>query len=351
MKVILLINLSLVFISAASLTSTSRCSIQTNTKVKDLQNNKNLTTNLFNLRLPIAREETQIAALSLFVPWLYFLSIAMNLSTLPKFINTCVNNGDSTVSPLSQKIYGDYSGLDSFFTFLSVNFIGCLSDSFGRKPFILFSSLGLGLSFLILSFSSSNPKLFYLSGCIDGLTSSMFGQAQAYATDRSLKRRSNEKNEDKSRESISEVIGRFQGLAIGLAYVVGVPLSSLLTRRGSYRTPIYAGVILCAVSSILTLLFLPESLQLSLDPTGSPVRPTINWSDANPVGAAHMLTSRGYRLGLGSLAYFFLHFAQTGTTVVWVNYLGQRFGWPQEYAGAAFLLMGLMVLIVPGFLM
>lgn len=299
-------------------------------------------------------QEARTSILTIVLPWLYFLSISVNMPSFPKYVNWCVNKGDSTVSPLSQKIYGDYSGLDSFFTFLAVNFIGCLSDSYGRKPFLMLSAGGLGLSYLVSLFAVRSHYLFYMSGCIDGLTSSMFAQAQAYATDWSRRQEtiiSKEKNRSNIGKiesvNLSDVIGRFQGLAIGCAFIIGIPLNVILTTRGSYRNPIILAVMLCAISCIGTYLFLPESLQFKKDATGKMIRKPIMWRDANPLGAMKLFLSRGSRLGLGALAYFFINLSHTGMSVVWVNYLGKRFGWSSHQAGAAFMLLGVMIIFAP----
>ena len=163
-----------------------------NKRIKALNNNsKSITTipSILSKKLEIAPNNDNIQAsktltgiLSIFIPWLYFLAISLNIPNMPKYVNWSVNKGNINVTPNSQKIYGDYSGLDSFCTFLSVNLIGCLSDIFGRKPFITFSIAGLGLSYIISAFAYLNANLFYVAGCIDGLTSSMFAQAQGKLT-------------------------------------------------------------------------------------------------------------------------------------------------------------------------
>ena len=150
---------------------------------------------------------------------------------------------------------------------------------------------------------------------------------------------------------LSEVIGRFQGIAIGASYVIGIPLSLILSSHGSIHTPIYASIMLCTIGVFLSLFFLPESHppQYVTDKEGtkSMVVKRIQWREANPLGAMHMLTSRGGKLAIGSLAYLFLNIAQTGTVVIWVNYLGYRFGWSTRRAAGTFSLLGFMVTFVP----
>lgn len=90
-------------------------------------------------------ERTRFSVLSILLPWLYFMSISLNIPSLPKFVNAVINKGNTDVSEESARVYGNVAGIDSLFTFLSVNLVGCLSDGFGRRPFMLMSSLGTNL--------------------------------------------------------------------------------------------------------------------------------------------------------------------------------------------------------------
>jgi MFS family permease len=340
--IIILIGL---LIQQSSGSSNLKPNIVQDKKSSHIENNRppSNTLLLMNSSVGSLKKKDNSYFLSILLPWLYFLSISINFSSFPKYVNWCVNHGSIKISPQSQQVYGYYSGLDSFFTFLSVNLVGCLSDRYGRKPFIIFSLAGLGTSYFTSCFANRQPNLFYLAGSIDGLTSSMFGQAQAYATDYSRE------NGDGS-TSLSEVISKFQGLAIGLAYIIGIPIGILLSKLGSHRMPLYTSIFLCSLGCLLTFFFLPESLKLPTDENGKIIRSPILWTDANPFGALKMVT-RNNKLLLGSIAYFFLHIAQTGANVVWINYMGYRFGWPAEYAGAPFMLLGLTVAFIPTMLM
>jgi hypothetical protein len=91
-------------------------------------------------------ERLRFSVLSILLPWLYFMSTSLNIPTLPKFVNAVINKGNNDVSELSAQVYGNIAGIDAFFTFLSVNLVGCLSDYYGsRRPFMFLSSLGKGV--------------------------------------------------------------------------------------------------------------------------------------------------------------------------------------------------------------
>ena len=117
--------------------------------------------------------------LSLLLPWLYFMAVSLNIPNMPKFVNYALSTGGSTdVTSRSASVYGSISGVDAFFTFLSVNLIGVLSDIYGRRPFMMMSSLGLGLAYTI-TMHATYPTFFYAAAAIDGLTSCMFSQGSS----------------------------------------------------------------------------------------------------------------------------------------------------------------------------
>ena len=143
------------------------------------------------------------ALLSILLPWLYFMSTSLQIPSLPKYVNYVVNKGDTSVSPESAAAYGILQGMDSLFTFLSVNAIGLLSDKYGRIPFMMYSSAGLGTAFAMI-LNAQNVNVFYIAAAIDGCSSCMLSQAQAYVADITG-----------SGEDISIALGQFQGFAVG----------------------------------------------------------------------------------------------------------------------------------------
>lgn len=288
-----------------------------------------------------SREDKRSEVLILLLPWLYFMAISINIPNLPKFVNWSINSGNTNVSPKSAAVYGTISGVDSFFTFLVVNVVGCMSDSFGRRPFMFLSSLGLGFAYF-LTLSAKTPGMFYFAAMIDGLTSCMFSQAQCYVTDM------NNRRESADKESVSVALGRFQGIAVGMAFLVGIPLGAVLGSKYSLTTPLYLAVILCSINAILIAFFLPEKKNFEVEvesneksthtttttttptPTHTPMNKNENkdrnilqvyvhdlkrkmkrvkWENASPIGAVRLLT-RKKRLVAGSMAYFFLNVAQ-----------------------------------------
>ena len=188
------------------------------------------------------------------------MAISINIPNLPRFVNWSINSGNANVSPKSAEVYGMISGIDGFFTFLVVNAVGCMSDSFGRRPFMFISSLGLGLAYF-LTLSAKTPAMFYFAAMIDGLTSCMFSQAQSYVTDMNNRRSSHEK------ESMSVALGRFQGIAVGMAFLVGIPLGVVISYTYTLKTTLKLAIALCAINSLLIAFCLPENNDIGAEIT------------------------------------------------------------------------------------
>ena len=126
-----------------------------------------------------------------------------------------MNKGSLAVTPESAKVYGFIQTTDSIFTFLSVNTVGLMSDRFGRKPFMMYSALGLGSAFAMILYAKT-PWMFYLAAALDGCSSCMLSQAQAYVSDCT-----------DNKADLSVALGQFQGLAVGMCshYLFSTPYS------------------------------------------------------------------------------------------------------------------------------
>lgn len=278
--------------------------------------------------------------LGIVLPWLYFLCSSMNLTTLPRYVNWAINGGSVDVSSLSAQVYGNIQGLDAFFTFLSVHLVGRLSDRHGRKPFMALASLGLGASYLIM-LRARRPWLFYLAAAVDGLTSCMLSQAQALVAD-------NEAQDS----NLALALSRFQGLAIGLAFTIGIPLGNFLTEKWGLQAALKLSSALCAVNALLLLTFLPahskkETAAEKSQPSLSDEKEKRGWlQDAGPLGALAMLT-RSKSLRAGGLAYLAITLGHAGMQAVWVNYLSHRFRWSTTLSGLSLMIIGIAVALLP----
>jgi DHA1 family tetracycline resistance protein-like MFS transporter len=123
--------------------------------------------------------------------------------------------------------------------------LGGLSDRFGRKPVLIASIIGTGLSFVVLALARALPILF-VSRLIDGVTGGNISVSQAYIADVTDER-------DRGR-----ALGMI-GAAFGLGFILG-PVSGGLLSGISYTAPAWAGAGLSLVNLVLVTFLLPESL-------------------------------------------------------------------------------------------
>ena len=112
---------------------------------------------------------------------------------------------------------------DAFFTLCTNNLWGTMSDKYGRKPFMCMSAVGIALGAALIS-SSSSVALWFLGAAVDGCTSCMFGIGQAYVSDIS------------GPEELAGNIGLFMGLAAGVSFMFGIPISAILAAKVGYST-------------------------------------------------------------------------------------------------------------------
>jgi len=302
----------------------------------------------------------QASLLSVLLPWLYFLSTSLNIANMPPFVNNIINGGAEgeskhvarKASSKSARVFGNMSGTDAFFTFLCSNFIGCLSDFVGdRRPFMVYSAVGLSVAYTMI-LNAKTPSMLYVASAIDGLSSCMFAQAQAYVVDCSTSASSsNNSNSNKNENEndmgeTSAALSRFQGLAIGLAFVIGIPLASLLGQTYSLQVPLRLAIGLSLLAAILIATILPPPPSHGSS-SEKRIKRAFNWREANPLGALAMLASRTRALRLGSCVYFLLSLAQSGIQNVWFNYLTHKFEWSPLAANCSFAAVGLGCAFVP----
>lgn len=202
-----------------------------------------------------------------------------------------------------------------------------------------------------MTYFATQPRHFYTAACVDGLTSCMLSQSQAYITDH-----------QRNSSNLSVELSKFQGLAIGMAFMIGIPLGAVLSAKFSMRTPLQIAVGLCALNCVLIMLFLPPSPPTdsgevqsaapthSTNTSASAAKKRINWKAANPLGAAVMLT-RTSKLLTGSVAYLLLNIAHCGVQVTWINYLQYKFGMSQALSGSTLMVVGIIVASLPPLVM
>lgn len=257
--------------------------------------------------------------------WLYFLSLGLCLPVLPRVIATLVNpDGSSVVSPRSSAVGGDVEGLDKLLTFLTVGFLGALSDRVGRKPLIAWSAFGYAFTAAIQASASKGIWKLYAADAIDGLTSCMNAVCSAYVVD--------------STESAGDravAVGIFQGISVAGAFVLGFPLSGILGKKDP-RKPMWLAVAVSLLNGLIAVFVTPESLEAK--------KKTFDLRGANPVAVTNKLFASS---GVVALAYALAWTANMALNTTFVNFVNKAFGWGPQQAGPLLIAVGLILAICP----
>ncbi len=130
--------------------------------------------------------------------------------------------------------------------FLAGPYLGRLSDRIGRLPVLLVSQIGTVLSFATIGFATA-PWMLFAARIVDGATGGNIIVAQAYMTDISPK--------EKRTEALGYIFAVF-----GLGFIIGPALGGFLSAAYGPRVPFYLAAVVAAVTTLLTWLFLDESL-------------------------------------------------------------------------------------------
>lgn len=136
----------------------------------------------------------------------------------------------------------------SLFQFIFTPIIGRLSDVYGRRPLLLLSILGTGLSLIMFATAHSIWQLF-VARIIDGITGGNMSVAQAVIAD-------SVKGPDRAK-----AFGLL-GASFGFGFLAGPALGGILSQYG-LATPFFFAAALAICASIFGYFFLKESLPLS----------------------------------------------------------------------------------------
>jgi len=218
----------------------------------------------------------------------------------------------------------------SLMQFFSAPLWGALSDRHGRKPVLLASLLGIGLSYLWLAFADSLWALF-AARALAGIMAGNIAAAQAYIADVTPP------------EKRAQGMGLI-GAAFGLGFILGPAIGGLLGGEDP-AAPRFLGPGLAAAGlSFLALIFAVVALKESLDP-------------AHRTVAGHRALSRFSALaaGLGDpqlrltvILLFLVTFVFAGMESTFALWSERAFGWGPAQNGYVFAYTGVLVALVQG---
>ena len=250
------------------------------------------------------------------------LALGIVIPVLPNLVK--MFEGGNTAS--AAQVVGLLGSLGAAIQFFAAPVLGALSDRFGRRPIILFSCLGLALSYVLIA-SATSLAWLYVARAITGIASASYATASAYIADVTPP------------EKRAASFGML-GAAFGLGFVAGPALGGVLGEY-SVHLPFWIAAALSLANFLYGLFVLPESLQ--------PERrtPAVDWLRANPAGSLKLLSGHP---GLLILAAVFLIFAISHDVMpsTFVLYGGERYHWSSRDVGFVLGLIGIATAIVQG---
>jgi DHA1 family tetracycline resistance protein-like MFS transporter len=153
-------------------------------------------------------------------------------------------------------------------SFLAAPALGALSDRIGRKPVLIASVLGSAVGFVVFGFGGALWVL--LAGrIIDGLTGGNISAIFAYLADIT---------------PLEDRASRFglMGAVSGIGFMIGPAVGGLLSKFG-LSTPVFVAAGVAAITALLGLFVLPESLDSAHRSSGfslADIHPLRNITDA-----------------------------------------------------------------------
>lgn len=212
----------------------------------------------------------------------------------------------------------------SLVQFFASPILGSLSDTYGRKPILIFSKLGSLVGYIVLAFSATYWMLM-LSRFIDGLSGGNISVARAYAVDMT--------GTDDRSKGMAVV-----GIGFATGFIVGPAIGGFL--YGNHSGFLYPGLVAAALSglsALLTLVFLPESrTRLTTD---SPLSRLIE--------LPQFFSSRIVAVLLSLQLAYMVMFSGFETSIS--VFMNRFFGFNEQHTAWTFLYLGLLALVFQGY--
>jgi MFS transporter, DHA1 family, tetracycline resistance protein len=235
------------------------------------------------------------------------LSIGLIVPIMPRLVEGFF--GGNTVN--AAHAFGFAMTSWALLQFITSPILGALSDQYGRRPIILVSCVGLGVSYFATALAPTFA-FFLAARLISGATAGNISAANAYIAD------------------VTPPSGRAKafgmlGAAFGVGFSIGPAIGGLLGGL-DIRFPLYAAGCLCFVNAAYGFFILPESLK----PEN---RTPFAWRKANPIGALSVFQGQPMLYALLPV-YALFSLAQSVFPTTFVLYAEHRYHFSPFVTGA-----------------
>jgi DHA1 family tetracycline resistance protein-like MFS transporter len=242
------------------------------------------------------------------------IALGIIIPVLPKLVESMA--GGDTVR--AAELFGLFGTAWALMQLVSSPVLGALSDRFGRRPVLLFSTLGLGLDYVLMAVAPNLVWLF-IGRLLSGITAATFSTANAYIADVTPPER---------RAGAFGLVGA----AFGVGFVLGPAIGGIAGDIDP-RLPFWIAAGLTLANFAYGLLVLPESLPAAQ-------RMAFSWRRANPMGSLRLLSEHRTLIGLAAVV-FLSHLAHVVLPVVTVLYTSYRYGWDNKTMGLTLAAVGI----------
>ncbi len=268
----------------------------------------------------------------------YYLAVDSENFFLKAILSTIeyvtVLGGKVGMSPIV--LFGGALGaLYSLLQFVAAPFWGSLSDKFGRKPILVFTMIGMLMSYIIWFFAG-NFTILILGRLIGGLMGGSISTASAVVADVTT-----EKNRSKGMA--------FVGIAFALGFILGPAMGGIL---GQFHlneiypefanlgiNPFSLAAALAAILTLVNIYLLIFKLKETL-PQATPEQKLMKRS-SNPLKLFKPLPIR--ETNLTNLSYFFFIFAFSGMEFTLTFLAVERLSYTSMQNGFMFVFIGLII--------
>jgi MFS transporter, DHA1 family, tetracycline resistance protein len=250
-------------------------------------------------------------------------AIGLIVPVLPSIV------GSFTTSQADQAWwYGAVSTAFGFANFFGAPILGALSDRYGRRPVLLLGFCGLAFTFFATALATALWMLI-VARLIGGAMQANAAVCNAYVADITPP------------ELRAKRFGLL-GAMFGVGFIIG-PVAGGLLGAINLRLPFYVAGGLSLLNLAYGYLVLPESL-------APDKRRPFRWSATNPITSLTALTRLG-RVGPLVAVVGFSMLAQYVLFTSWVLYTTFKFGWGPQENGWSLAAVGIVSVIVQGFLL